>query len=199
MKLFFLNILLITIISFSQSNYNKALESQKELNKEYANKEHTPLTKKDFKKFKGLPFFPIDTQYAVVATLVYTPDDSIFKMKTTTERLPEYKRAVIATFFINGESYELNLYKSLRLESMEKYKNYYFLPFKDNTCGNESYGGGRFLDFDFEEGTTEIVIDFNMCYNPLCAYNTKYSCPIVPQENFVDVDILAGVKAPENH
>lgn len=199
MKLILVLLLSFPIYSLAQSNYQKAVDAQNELNSEFADKEKTPLTKKDFKKFKELPFFPIDTQYAVVAMLEFTPEDTVFKMKTTTDRLPEYRRAAIATFKINGVEYKLNLYKSLRLQGIEKYKNYYFLPYKDKTCGSESYGGGRFLDFDIENQVDEILIDFNMSYNPLCAYNEKYSCPIVPSENYIDVEVKAGVKAPANH
>jgi uncharacterized protein (DUF1684 family) len=199
MKQAILLFLFFPLICIGQSQMEKAKKFQDELNEEYADKERSPLTEKDFKHFEGLPFFSIDTTFAVKATLEYTPNDSIFKMKTTTDRLPEYRRGAIARFIIDGKEYELSLYRNLRLMTMEKYKNYYFLPFKDNTCGNTSYGGGRFMDFNIVEGQEELIIDFNMSYNPLCAYNVRYSCPIVPQENYLDVEINAGVMAPAGH
>ena len=73
-----------------------------------------------------------------------------------------------------------------------------FLPFLDNTNGEETYGGGRYIDLQFPEGG-ELVIDFNKAYNPLCAYNEKYSCPIVPLENYLELKVEAGVKAFEKH
>ncbi|WP_321538818.1 DUF1684 domain-containing protein [Flavobacterium piscinae] len=69
-----------------------------------------------------------------------------------------------------------------------------FLPFTDLTSGIESYGGGRYIDLKIQEGKI-WTIDFNQAYNPYCAYNEKYSCPIVPEENDLKVEIKAGVKA----
>jgi uncharacterized protein (DUF1684 family) len=68
-----------------------------------------------------------------------------------------------------------------------------FLPFLDNTNGDTTYGGGRYIDLRIPEGDT-IEIDFNKAYNPYCAYNSRYSCPIVPRENYLDTNIEAGVK-----
>ena len=68
-----------------------------------------------------------------------------------------------------------------------------FLPFSDLTSGNETYGGGRYIDLEIPKGKT-ITIDFNQAYNPYCAYNPKYSCPIVPAENELLTNVNAGVK-----
>ena len=75
------------------------------------------------------------------------------------------------------------------------YKNYIFLPFTDDSNGFETYGGGRYLDIDKpEDGVRKIVLDFNIAYNPYCAYSDAYSCPIPPRENNLSVKILAGAK-----
>jgi uncharacterized protein (DUF1684 family) len=79
----------------------------------------------------------------------------------------------------------------MQQEGME---DYLFLPFLDETNGFETYGGGRYLDLRIPVGDT-IEIDFNTAYNPFCAYNEKYSCPIVPRENYLQTRIEAGVKA----
>ena len=68
-----------------------------------------------------------------------------------------------------------------------------FLPFLDATNGVETYGGGRYLDMKVPK-SNEVIIDFNKAYNPYCVYNHEYSCPIVPLENELDVEINAGVK-----
>ena len=78
----------------------------------------------------------------------------------------------------------------------EKYRDYLFLPFTDNTNGEQTYTGGRYIDLSIPDGDT-IVVDFNKAYNPYCAYNKKYSCPIVPSVNNLDTEIRAGVKAFE--
>ena len=77
---------------------------------------------------------------------------------------------------------------------MEKFKKHLFLPFTDLTSGVESYGGGRYIDLEATDKDT-MIVDFNQAYNPYCAYNEKYSCPIVPEENDLKVEIKAGVKA----
>ena len=80
----------------------------------------------------------------------------------------------------------------------EGFEDHLFLPFLDNTNGTTSYGAGRYIDLTIPEGDT-IEIDFNTAYNPYCAYNEKYSCPIVPGENYIDADIEAGVKVFAKH
>jgi uncharacterized protein (DUF1684 family) len=72
------------------------------------------------------------------------------------------------------------------------------MPYKDLTSSNDTYGGGRFIDVLMPENGT-VVIDFNKSYNPYCAYNHKYSCPIPPEENFLEVRVTAGVKAWAEH
>jgi len=82
----------------------------------------------------------------------------------------------------------------VELKEDEGYEDYLFLPFTDATNGNETYGGGRYIDLSIPNGD-QIVIDFNKAYNPYCTYNKKYSCPIVPSQNALDIEIFAGVKA----
>jgi len=77
-----------------------------------------------------------------------------------------------------------------------EYEALLFLPFNDTTNGADSYGGGRYIDLKIpSEESKTIRIDFNKSYNPYCAYNAKYSCPIPPKENDLPIAILAGVKA----
>jgi uncharacterized protein (DUF1684 family) len=170
-----------------------AKEFQDTLNKEYGNREESPLTDEDFKVFKGLDFFPINEKFIVEAQFKRTPDEKVFKMKTTGTRLPEYVKYVELTFAIDGKSFQLNLYQNIDLTKKEGYEDYLFLPFSDLTCGKESYLGGRYIDMRIPNGET-VTIDFNKAYNPYCAYNHKYSCPIVPLENDMDIEVLAGVK-----
>ena len=114
-------------------------------------------------------------------------------MKTSTSRLPEYKKYGTLYFEIDGKKRKLNLYQNVELIKKPGFEDYLFLPFSDLTCGKESYIGGRYIDMRFPKSDT-VLIDFNTAYNPYCAYNHKYSCPIVPLENDLDVAILAGVK-----
>lgn len=167
---------------------------QKQLNAEFADSTQSPLSAEELKNFQGLDFFPINLKYRVQAQLIRTPDEKPFKMKTTTSREPEYVKYGVVQFALDGRTYTLNVYQSLRLRQMDQYKNSIFLPFTDLTNGNETYGGGRYIDLQIPKGNT-ITINFNMAYNPSCAYNHRYSCPVPPKANFIDTKILAGVKA----
>ena len=166
---------------------------QKELNAEYKDATTSPLKAKDRKHFEGLDFFKFDSAFVVVAQLERTPDSEFFNMKTTTNRLSQERIYGILTFQLNGETHKLNVYQGKDLMVTEGYEDYLFLPFLDDTNGEESYGGGRYIDLRIPEGDT-IVIDFNKAYNPYCAYSGRYSCPIPPKENHLDVEINAGVK-----
>lgn len=165
-----------------------------ELNEEFASPEESPLTEEDLKAFKALDFFAIDLKYRVAAKFVRTPNQKPFKMATTTTRSPMYEKYGEAHFELDGQEFVLEIYQSHELRETEEYKDYLFLPFTDLTNGEETYGGGRYLELSIPE-TDTIVLDFNKAYNPYCAYNKKYSCPLVPRQNRIRTKILAGVKA----
>ena len=182
--------LLSFIVSFGQET---SKEFQENLNKEYANKEESPLMKEDLEHFQSLDFFPIHDKFIVQATFKRTKKEKVFEMKTSTERLPLYKKYGELEFTIDGVLCKLNVYQNMSLLKKPGFKDYLFLPFSDLTSGNESYIGGRYVDLRIQKGN-QWIIDFNKAYNPYCAYNYKYSCPIVPMENDLKVSILAGVK-----
>jgi uncharacterized protein (DUF1684 family) len=189
-KMLFL-LLLLNFYGLTAQETSK--EFQETLNKEYGNREDSPLTEEDFKEFKGLNFYPISEKFIVEAKFTRTPKEKVFKMKTSTTRLPEYVKYGELAFSIDGKAFQLNLYQNIDLTKKEGYEDYLFLPFSDLTCGKESYIGGRYIDMRIPKSET-VIIDFNKAYNPYCAYNYKYSCPIVPLENDLNIEILAGVK-----
>ena len=119
-------------------------------------------------------------------------------MKTTTDRISQERVYGILHFEINEKLHQLEIYQGKDLMQEEGYEDYLFLPFLDETNGLESYGGGRYIDARIPEGDT-IIIDFNKAYNPYCAYNDKYSCPIVPRKNYLKTRVEAGVKVFEKH
>ena len=187
--------LLLFLNCENKKRYDKNLTPfQKEMNEFFKDASISPLKEKDLKNFKGLDFFAFDSSYVVNAALIRTPEEKSFKMKTTTDMLPEYIKYGIVTFDLFGKSYSLNIYKNLEGINKEGYRDYLFLPFLDDTNGFESYGGGRYIDLDIPKGSN-LVIDFNSAYNPYCTYDEKYSCPIVPRENYLPLEINAGVKA----
>lgn len=168
-------------------------EYQEELNAEFRNPETSPLPDRYRKNFEGLDFFAIDTSYVVLAAFERTPDAQPFLMETTTDRKTTEVVFGIAHFELHGKSHALEIYKSVKATRFEKSDNYLFLPFLDDTNGDETYGGGRYINLDIPEGET-IVIDFNRAYNPYCVYNKKYSCPLVPRQNYLKTKVMAGVK-----
>ncbi|HNW89204.1 MAG TPA: DUF1684 domain-containing protein [Bacteroidales bacterium] len=164
------------------------------MNKEFADSTATPLTKEGLKTFKELDFFQVKAKYRVVSRLVLTPDEKPFEMPRSKGNTGTYRKYGEATFKLNGKECKLSVYQYMKLINDSVYKNDLFLPFKDLSNGRQTYGGGRFLDLKIPEGE-HLVIDFNKAYNPLCCYgNPRYSCPIPPEENHLEVKILAGEK-----
>ena len=153
-------------------------EYQIEMNNFFKDASTSPLKRKDLKNFKGLDFFEHSDNYIVKAIIEKTPQSQPFKIETTTERLADFKKYGNIFFEYEGK---------------KGYENYLFLPYLDLTNGNETYGGGRYIDLYLEEHDT-ILLDFNKSYNPKCVYDEIFSCPIVPRNNFLNRKIEAGVK-----
>ncbi|MEO6175252.1 MAG: DUF1684 domain-containing protein [Flavobacterium circumlabens] len=189
-------VLLLTFnFGFSQKKFDKsdAEKFQKTINAEYADANTSPLMAEDLKSFKTLDFYPVNSKYFVNAKLVKAKNEKVFEMKTTGTRTPKYIKYGTLYFKIDGVALQLNVYRSIDLSKTKEYKDHLFLPFSDLTSGKESYIGGRYIDFKIPKGET-IAVDFNQAYNPYCAYNHKYSCPLVPLENDLKIEIKAGVK-----
>ena len=195
MKSLFLVVLIANsfLVSAQVKANQTAQEFQDELNLNFADKEKSPLKEEDLKSFSKLDFFPISEEFIIKAKFIRTRKEKPFEMKTTTERLPVYKKYGELHFTFDGKAFKLNVYQNLELIKKEGYEDYLFLPFSDTTNGNDTYIGGRYIDCRIQKDL-EWTIDFNKAYNPYCAYNYKYSCPIVPLENDLPIAIKAGVK-----
>jgi uncharacterized protein (DUF1684 family) len=202
------NILILSVLSvlFSCNSQGKRAllgktEYQQKLNASYKDASKSPLKKKDLKQFKGLDFFPVDTAFIVTATLVKIANAPTFEMATTTDRKPLYKEYGTLNFSIKGRTCELTIYQSQDDLQDENLKNLLFLPFTDATSSDASYGGGRYMDVMITDENADgtIALNFNNTYNPYCAYNDKYSCPLTPRKNHLDVAIKAGIMVFEKH
>lgn len=154
----------------------------------------SPLVREDITNFPGLEFYPVDRKYRVEAEFILTPEAEPFQMPTTTFRLVTYRKFGEAKFRLEGRDFVLAVYQNQEIMNKKGYEDYLFLPFKDLTNAHGSYGGGRYINLTIPMGGA-IVIDFNKCYNPYCAYNSRYSCPLPPDENSLNIEIPAGVKA----
>lgn len=152
------------------------------------------LTQQEIDHFEGLAYFDVDSLYRINASFTKSIGKK-FNMPTTTERSPVYRRYGYVDFIIDGKAVRLTAYQNMALRKQQEYKNYLFIPFKDETSGKESYGGGRYLDIEIPDKNT-VILDFNRVYNPYCVYSSRYSCPIPPAENTINVPIKAGEKVP---
>ncbi|MDP5229474.1 MAG: DUF1684 domain-containing protein [Cellulophaga sp.] len=173
------------------------LEFQNKMNLDFKDPEVSPLYNRHRKDFEGLDFFEPDTTFRVIGKLIKTPEALPFQMPMTINTESEYKKYGMVYFSIKNVTYQLEIYQDQLLFTQEKYKDHLFLPFTDLTNGKQTYTGGRYIDLKIPEGDS-ILIDFNKSYNPYCAYNKKYACPIVPEVNNLRLAVSAGVKAFKN-
>ncbi len=174
---------------------------QQHLNKEYKERATSPLAQEDLIRFQGHEFFPADTSYATEATLVLNKEQPEVGFKTSNDRISVQRKYGELHFMLKGKQCSLTVYQSPDLMKVPGYEDYLFLPFTDSTNGEETYGGGRYIDLKIPAGN-KIFLDFNRAYNPYCAYSSGFSCPKVPEENDLKIKIFAGVmkaKKPVTH
>ncbi|MBS1731593.1 MAG: DUF1684 domain-containing protein [Bacteroidetes bacterium] len=183
--------------AFSQENtlaIKKDIASfQKSLQDEYSNPVISPLNETQRKHFPGIQFFPINMELIVPAKFVKTNSDEVFIMETSSHKQKKYYLYAKAVFNIKGKPYSLNVYQSLDLKNKKGFENFLFIPFKDETSGKETYGGGRYIDLEIP-ASGDITINFNKAYQPYCAYTEGYNCPIPPAVNTLPIPIYAGVR-----
>lgn len=164
--------------------------------KEFRNKEESPLLDEDFSNFKGLNYFEVDKKFRLKAEFERTPDEKYFEMPTSSGKLRKFVKYGILKFKLNGQMFQLNAYQydEETLKSVPGDNDLLFVPFKDLTSGKDTYAGGRYMDVRIVKNK-KIILDFNLAYNPSCAYGSEfYSCPIPPKENFLQTEIKAGEK-----
>ena len=163
------------------------------LDASFRDPEVSPLPDRYRKNFEGLDYFRPDTTYRVWASLDRTPEALPFDMPTNTNDAARERVYGKLTFQLKGKTCVLEVYQSPELLGDPEYADYLFLPFTDQTNGRDTYEGGRYIDLRIPDGDS-ILIDFNKAYNPYCAYNPSYSCPLVPPANHLALEIAAGVK-----
>ncbi len=156
--------------------------------------EDSPIPNDRKAKFQGLSYFPADLNYRFQVRLHRYDKKETFEIVTSTGALRKTVKYGYFKFDAGDSECVLQVYKLLDIQS--DYPNYLFVPFLDATTGKESYPGGRYLDF--EENDSGIYdLDFNLAYNPSCAYGKAgYNCPIPPAENRLNIAMPAGEKYP---
>lgn len=185
------------ILSFAQLSETEILEKRKEHLNHLKDSSSHLLTAEEIEGFEGLDYFEVNPDFQITATFQKSKGKK-FEMPTSTDRTPIYRRYGYLYFEMDGKQQQLEVYQNVALTRKKEYRDYLFIPFRDATSGEETYGGGRYLDFKIPRGK-EALIDFNLSYNPYCAYSYRYSCPIPPKENTLDVKVFAGEKTPLGH
>ena len=166
---------------------------RKKQEEKFRDPKESPLDKKLRKHFTGLNYYPINLDYRVIARFVKTESPVLFKMKTTTARLPEYQKYGEVHFTLDGEDRVLEVYQSPEISKRPGLEDYLFIPFTDETNGVDTYEVGRYIDFNIPT-SDEVILDFNKAYNPYCSYGSAYSCPIPPAANQLPIKVEAGEK-----
>jgi len=167
---------------------------------EFRKRPESPLLDVDFAKFAGLNYFPPNKSYRISASIRITDEAKFFMMPTSSGKPKKFRKFGVLTFTLAGRKLSLSVYQADAefLKKFPEFAGLLFIPFRDNTNGNETYGGGRYTGIKMPTGN-RVILDFNLSYNPNCAYGSdKYSCPIPPKENELAVAIRAGERKFEH-
>lgn len=184
---------IITILLLQTATYSFGQKAYTDSIKGYQAKyiaELEPIIKNDTAYIR---FYPISPSYKIKATVEILSNQPVFKMTTSSGKTKEAQKYALVKFSLNGKVYQLFAYQLLLLKNKAETANLFFIPFLDKTSGNQSYGGGRYIDFKTDDiSTNSLLIDFNKAYNPYCAFTKGYNCPVPPRENVLNVAIKAG-------
>lgn len=146
---------------------------------------HSPI--EDQQTFAGLQYFPPAPDLVFTVT-PEASDGASVTVQTSDGAERQYRRSAVVEFETPDGPVELTLYST-------EGSHEFFVPFRDVTAGDETYGAGRYLDIEPNADGT-VTIDFNLAYNPYCAYSDAYSCPLPPPDNWLNVPIRAGERNP---
>ena len=149
----------------------------------FAHNPDSPLSGRQRQAFQGLAYFPDNPQLTIHAVIDRNVEPGVVRMATTGGIEQVYRRYGVVRFEVDGQPAQVTLYATEPAHTL-------FVPFRDATSGRESYGAGRYLDV--HPHGDHVTIDFNYAYNPSCAYDPSWSCPLPPAENWLKVPIRAG-------
>ncbi len=148
---------------------------------------HSPLTPDQQASFDHLSYYEPNAELDLTVTITPVAEQNDFIIETSSGDRQRYRRSGTFSFTIDGQGATLTIYAG---------PNGFFLPFIDASAGSETYGAGRYVEPE-PLGNHRFHVDFNLAYNPYCAYADGWSCPLTPAENRLKVAIRAGEKLPE--
>lgn len=183
---------LVSLVLFTfyfQSHTQQILRARKEKERYFKTAYLSPISDKS--SFEHLNYFEPNEKYRVTAKMEIITDEQYVTMWSSDGKKIKFRKYARVAFDINNIACTGILFRQSEIEQ----SNHLFMPFRDASNGSTTYQSGRYLDVETMDGnTTEVVLDFNLAYNPYCVYNYKYSCPLAPKENKFKVKILAGEK-----
>lgn len=174
-------------------DYASSLEQHRRRKDEaFARDPRSPLPHHERHRFQGLKYYPPDPAWRLRATLVPHDPPRHVRMQASDGAVKHYENV--------GEFRLATPAGEVRIQAYESAGGHgLFIPFRDRTSGKETYGAGRYLDAQPPEAGDAYVLDFNLAYNPHCAYDDAYSCPFPPPENWLQVEVRAGEKTYKDH
>ncbi|MEN8041511.1 MAG: DUF1684 domain-containing protein [Actinomycetota bacterium] len=143
----------------------------------------SPMPDEDQAVFAGLDYFDHDEQWRLAVLYQEEPPSEVAVLSTS-GTTSGYMKVATVTLAIGASTY--------RLSVIDDGDGGAFIPFRDGTCGEASYGGGRYVDV--EHAGVQAFVDFNRARNPWCVYDEEFVCPLPPQENWIIESIPAGEK-----
>lgn len=155
----------------------------------YLSDAQSPLTEEQKQTFQGLQYYPENPALHFMLEIEEFSNKELVSIQTSKGDVRTYERYGKIKFAVDGKPVALTVYKA----DVD-----FFLPFIDSMAGKETYPAGRYLEIEPVENG-KFLVDFNMAYNPYCAYNDRWSCPLTPAENRLKVAIRAGEKLYEAH
>lgn len=172
-------------------NYHAEIQKERTDKAEFMKSNNESPFLKDSTPFEGLNYYSIDEKFRIKAKLQPVENKKVVLLATSDGVEQKYLEYAYAVFKLNDTECQLLI---LELMDMGPQRGKLFLAFADETSGIDTYGAGRYLDVKKVPAATSITLDFNLAYNPYCAYNDTYSCPFPPKENILKVAINAGEK-----
>jgi len=175
--------------TFDEDAWRTELEGHRDEKDEFfADHPQSPIPPEHRDDFDGLSYFDPDAAYRVTAAVETHEEPDPVEMETTGGRPQRYLRTATLHFDVGGEECSLAVYSREDQDSL-------FVPFRDKTTGQQTYENGRYLelhpDGELVDGD-DVVVDFNLAYSPFCAFSETFSCPLPPEENWLDVEVRAG-------
>jgi uncharacterized protein (DUF1684 family) len=174
---------------FDAEAWREELESHRaEKDGFFADHPQSPIPPEEREGFDGLDYFEPDPTYRVTATVETHDEPEPVELDVSAGAPQRYLRVAALRFELDGEQRELAAYSREGQAGL-------FVPFRDKTTGQQTYDGGRYMEFETEgdlDDGAELVVDFNLAYSPFCAYSETFACPLPPEENWLETEVRAG-------